>query len=178
MSFNGNAASFEYHHLYNKPRLIKSFKSLWCEVWYSSLKGRGDANYRAVRTFQVHRSLTLKTESCHDADFVATDGNGVDLWGENDICSSVSVCYIHIFSPAHMPYKWCFLDSVAIEVSTSMPITMTSQWARWRLKLPAPRLFTQSFIQAQIKENIKAPRHWPLCGDFTGHRWIRRTNGQ
>ena len=23
------------------------------------------------------------------------------------------------------------------------------------------------FIQAQIKENIKAPRHWPLCGEFT-----------
>ena len=26
----------------------------------------------------------------------------------------------------------------------------------------------QSFIQAQIKENIKAPRHWPLCREFTG----------
>ena len=23
-------------------------------------------------------------------------------------------------------------------------------------------------IQTQIKENIKAPRHWPLCGEFTG----------
>ena len=22
--------------------------------------------------------------------------------------------------------------------------------------------------QAQIKENIQAPRHWPLCGEFTG----------
>ena len=30
----------------------------------------------------------------------------------------------------------------------------------------------------QIKENIKAPRHWPLCGEFTGDRWIPRTNGQ
>ena len=29
-------------------------------------------------------------------------------------------------------------------------------------------MFTQPFIQTQIKENIKAPRHWPLCGDFTG----------
>ena len=26
--------------------------------------------------------------------------------------------------------------------------------------------------QAQFKENIKAPRHWPLCGEFTGGRWI------
>ena len=46
------------------------------------------------------------------------------------------------------------------------------------LKSPASRLFTQPFIQAQIKENIKAPRHWPLCGEFTGDRWIPRTKGQ
>ena len=38
--------------------------------------------------------------------------------------------------------------------------------------------FTQPLIQAQIKESIKAPRHWPLCGEFTGDRWIPRTNGQ
>ena len=47
-------------------------------------------------------------------------------------------------------------------------ITMTSQWAWWRLRSPASRLFTQPFIRAQIKENFKAPRHWPLCGEFTG----------
>ena len=47
-------------------------------------------------------------------------------------------------------------------------ITVTSKWAQLRLKSPALRLFTQPFIQTQIKENIKAPRHWPLCGEFTG----------
>ena len=51
-------------------------------------------------------------------------------------------------------------------------ITVTSQWARWRLKSPASPLFTQPFIQVQIKENIKAPQHWLLCGEFTGDRWI------
>ena len=55
---------------------------------------------------------------------------------------------------------------------------MTSKWPCWRLKSPASRLFNQSFIQALIKVNIKAPRHWPLCGKFTGDRWISRTNGQ
>ena len=30
---------------------------------------------------------------------------------------------------------------------------------------PTTRLM---FIQAQIKDNIKALRHWPLCGEFTG----------
>ena len=45
---------------------------------------------------------------------------------------------------------------------------MTSQWARLHLKSPASRLFSEPFIQAEIKENIKAPRHWPLCGEVTG----------
>ena len=39
-------------------------------------------------------------------------------------------------------------------------------------------VFAQSFVQAQIKENIKALRHWPLWGEFTGDRWIPRTKGQ
>ena len=51
-------------------------------------------------------------------------------------------------------------------------ITMTSWWARWLLKSPVSRLFTQPFIQAQIKENIKAPRHWPLWGEFTDDLWV------
>ena len=40
-----------------------------------------------------------------------------------------------------------------------------------RLKSSTSPLFTQPCI------NIKAPRHWPLCGEFTGQRWIPRTNG-
>ena len=35
-------------------------------------------------------------------------------------------------------------------------ITVISWWARWRLKSPFSRLLTQSFIHAQIKENITA----------------------
>ena len=31
---------------------------------------------------------------------------------------------------------------------------------------------------AQIIENIKAPRHSPLCGESTVDRWNPRTNGQ
>ena len=32
------------------------------------------------------------------------------------------------------------------------------------------RLFTHSFIPARIKENIKAPRHWLLTGEFPVQR--------
>ena len=57
-----------------------------------------------------------------------------------------------------------------------LSITVTSSWARWRLKSPVLRLFTQQFIQAQIKENIK-PRVTGLCagnspvtGEFPAQR--------
>ena len=46
------------------------------------------------------------------------------------------------------------------------------QWVRWRLKSPTSRWFTQPFVHSQMKENIKAPRHWP-CDP-----WIPRTKGQ
>ena len=50
----------------------------------------------------------------------------------------------------------------------SFAITLTSKWAWWRHRSPASILFTHQFVQAQIKENIKAPRHWPLWEEFTG----------
>ena len=56
--------------------------------------------------------------------------------------------------------------------------TIMSKWARWRLKSPASALFAQLLVQAQIKENIKASRYWPLCGEFTGDRCIPHTKGQ
>ena len=33
-------------------------------------------------------------------------------------------------------------------------------------------------FKSQIKENIKASRHWFLWGEFTGDRWIPRTKDQ
>ena len=54
-------------------------------------------------------------------------------------------------------------------------ITMTSWWARWRLKSSVSRLLAQPLVQAQIKENIKAPCHWPLRGESIADRWIPHT---
>ena len=47
---------------------------------------------------------------------------------------------------------------------------------RWSLKSPASPVFTQPFIRAQIKENIKAPRHRLCAGNSPGamispHKW-------
>ena len=57
---------------------------------------------------------------------------------------------------------WC---DVAYSIAVT-DITMTSSWAWWRPQSSASRLFTQPFIQAQIKETITAPRQRPLCGEF------------
>ena len=57
-------------------------------------------------------------------------------------------------------------------------IRVTSKWAWWLLKSPASPLFTEPLFKVQIKENIKIPRHWPLCREFTSDQWIPRTNGQ
>ena len=74
------------------------------------------------------------------------------------ICLEISDAYAQcgtLFTWTPTSLLWHFL------------ITMTSPWARWRLKSPASPLFTQPFIRAQIKENIKAPRHWHLVtGEF------------
>ena len=43
---------------------------------------------------------------------------------------------------------------------------------RLRLKSPAFRVFTQTFVHEQIKENTKALRHWPLWEESTGDRWF------
>ena len=48
-------------------------------------------------------------------------------------------------------------------------ITMTWQWARWRIKSPASRLFTQLFIQAQSKNTSKLPSLAFVRGI---HRWL------
>ena len=61
----------------------------------------------------------------------------------------------------------------------SPDIITVMSWAQWRLRSPAAsRLCTQPIVRAQVKESIKAPRHWPLWGEFTGDRWIPRTKGQ
>ena len=71
--------------------------------------------------------------------------------------------------------KWHFRfsDGISHHIHYSSVIVgaMTSQ-------ITNLTMFTQPFIQAQIKENIKAPHHWPLCRKFTDERWIPRTKGQ
>ena len=79
------------------------------------------------------------------------------------------------FSPTLFPiYQWIH-DYIHSLCETYFLISL--QWRNnecdgVRVKSQASRLFTQLFIQSRIKEKFKALRHWPLCGEFTGDRWI------
>ena len=57
-----------------------------------------------------------------------------------------------------------------------LQITLTSQWVPWRLESPATRLFFQTILYANIKENIKSCVAGPLWGESTGDWWIPSSN--
>ena len=64
----------------------------------------------------------------------------------------------------------CSDSKVTTTLASHIPITVTSWWVWWRVKIPVSRLFVQQFDQAQVKENIKVPLHWgnpPVTGGFT-----------
>ena len=39
-------------------------------------------------------------------------------------------------------------------------------------------VYSTVYSGADQTQNIKAPRYWPLGGEFTGDRWIPLTKGQ
>ena len=79
----------------------------------------------------------------------------------------------------------------SVENDSTYDVAMTNVWYRldveplqWRhnehdgISNHQLTIFTQAFFHLHIKENIKAPCHWPLLREFTGDRWIPRTKGQ
>ena len=56
------------------------------------------------------------------------------------------------------PHKVLIMRISHVMTSSYDSITVTSWWARWRLKSPASRLFAQPFVQAYIKGKLIVPR--------------------
>ena len=69
--------------------------------------------------------------------------------------------------------QWCVCVK-PFHIKHDNDVTMSSMASQ----ITNPPIVTQPFIQARIKENIKALRHWPLWAEYTGDRWIPRTKGQ
>ena len=78
---------------------------------------------------------------------------------------TVSRCretYICIYMDLKLPY---YLADVSVAY---VALRWRHNGRDWHLKSPASRLFTQPFIQTQIKENIKALCHWLCAGNSSG----------
>ena len=74
--------------------------------------------------------------------------------------------WIEVIAP---PILFCIISLMCDFLWKCPTITVTSYWARWRLKSPACRLFTQPFVQAQIKESTKAQLHLAFLREI--HWW-------
>ena len=79
--------------------------------------------------------------------------------------SSLMVSHRHCRIATCTHYSDVIMGAMASQITS--PTTVSS---RRRSK-------KASKLRAQIKESIKALRHWPLWGEFTGDRWIPRTKG-
>ena len=100
------------------------------------------------------------------------------------ISYSISLCwlltfilYVCLISSEYIKYPWKWMK---FRCKNCLNISITIRWLHNSVRPSAaytlqwlhngrnsPPLFTQPepFIQTQIKENIKAPRHWPMCGN-------------
>ena len=164
----------EYHSMmYSRPLTIPrrhllitgstlTVQALWVQIGHAVLNGPD---------IQLHRTIVL-------------NGNQGVVMQITRLMTYWKVAFVHVTLTkvrfgmiGEIMLHKTFYNRIPYKIR-KIHITMTSWWARRRLKSPAQRLFIQLCIQAQIKENIKAPHHWPLCGECAGDRWIPRTKGQ
>ena len=88
-----------------------------------------------------------------------------------------------------------YLSMASIIVHSScwnVALYSTTEWLPWSVQIfilewhynehdgvsnhqPHDCLLNRLF-RRRSRKKIKAPRHWPLCGEFTGDQWIPRTN--
>ena len=114
---------------------------------YSALPALCAGNSRVTGQFPWQRPMTRSFDLFH---WSAPKTNGWvnnrdagDFWRHHahyDVRVIICLYMIYIFDCVQVTYIFRF-------------ITITSWWARWRLKSPAFRLFTQRFLQAKIKKS-------------------------
>ena len=99
-----------------------------------------------------------------------TDRN-VSFWADREMPPEASGSYFvyHEYAQIHNIHSIMAklqIDKINLKMWFAWLLDEILQWRH----NGHPPLFTQPFIRAQIKENIEVPRHWPLCGEFTGDR--------
>ena len=129
------------------------------------LRAIGRNNCLCHSTTRVHSDQILYCISC-----ILISFQGVYTWGHHYQIGRSGTNYV--------PGRVSSIPSggTIIKVSMMLLITVTSSWPRWCSNHRCGDC--NCFGQAQIKEDMKALRQWPLLGEFTGDRRISRTKGQ
>ena len=100
--------------------------------------------------------------------FICQFGNVLRMINREKI-GSLNITHLHSMRP-EIAYYVCIIYTQTCSLDKSVKIiTVTSWWARCRLKSPASRLFTQTFVRAQIRVNIESSA--PLAFVRGIHRW-------
>ena len=118
--------------------LTFSFICAWVNGWVNN------GHVGDLRRHRAHYDITVMDRRQTEVDLFDCSLKNKLKWKMNQRCRQRRLQNVDCF--VHMREDWVNAEY----------ITVTSWWARWRLKSPASRLFTQAFIPAQIKENNKA----------------------
>ena len=85
------------------------------------------------------------------------------------ILDDISTCFSHSIIVWSIKYVYAifYLDHYSDVILSTMASQITSL-----------TIVCSTVYSGVDQRNIKAPCHWPLCGEFTADRWIPRTKGQ
>ena len=114
---------------------------------------------------RVSTGMSIGNAECHDANFVIT--GGTDQITETNSYDKVGI-----------------MTTIGFQYNTGLTLHCAQDGVTHYYDVINGRdgvskhQHHDCLLNKQLKENIKAPRHWPLWGEFTGDRWIPRTKGQ
>ena len=104
------------------------------------------------------------------------------MFGSNSIRKHSIFSFLQSSLSTVCSYFWTYLYFVTRPwLFTWLGIMIALHYNDVMMAVMASQITSLTIVYSTVysgAENIKARRHWPLCGEFTGDRWIPRTNGK
>ena len=148
--------------------MLISLRSKWCN-FFSHEQDRVGSWYLAFAYISIKQQNIMKWSSSHKDTYHDVHGLRfwvVLLWLGNGPLYPYHLGLFHWYrgNPVIAPWLWSNPEENWY-VCHCIDVIMSAMASQ----------ITQPFVQAQIKENMKALSHWPLCGESTGDWWILLT---
>ena len=136
----------------------------WCKCWTCTLCTLSTSAFQALLQFlhpQFHHQVLL---NCFWWVYITYIWNSMcntesEFRQTLEVIGTVTLVHAGLMGIAGTHYTDVILGAMASQI-TSFTIVYSTVYS------------------GADERNIKAPRHWPLCGEFTGDRSTPRTNGQ